>query len=101
LVELLLPEHPVPVDELCRHPERLGPQPAPAHASELVHLGQPRVGQHAHVLGHGGQGHVETRGQLADGALAPGEMTQDCAPRGVGEGAEGAGERVGIINHMV
>ena len=44
--------------------------------------------QHAHVLGGGGEGHLEGRGELAEVALADRKLANDRAPGGVGEGVE-------------
>src|SRR6185369_3187316 len=53
-----------------------------------------------HVLGRGGERHVERRGELPDGALPAGEPAQHGAPRGIAEGAEHHAHRVArIVNH--
>ena len=57
--------------------------------------------QDVHVLGDGGERHVEAGGELADRALPFGELGEDVAPRGVGECGEGGVERVGLVNHVV
>ena len=44
--------------------------------------------QHAHVLGGGGEGHSEWRGELAEVALPAGELPDDRAAGGVGQGVE-------------
>lgn len=62
--------------------------------------------QHAHVLACGGEGHSKGRGEFAEVALpAPptlGELPDDRAAGGVGQGVENEVEPGGLIdNHMV
>jgi hypothetical protein len=57
--------------------------------------------EHAKVLGDGGQGNVEGRGEFGDGGLSLGEAGEDRAASGVGEGTEGGVERGRIVNHTV
>ncbi len=44
--------------------------------------------QHAHVLGGGGESHPQGRGELAEVALPAGELPDDRAAGGVGQGVE-------------
>src|SRR5262249_44055760 len=53
--------------------------------------------QHAHVLGGGGEGHPEGRGELAEVALAAGELPDDRTPGRVGQGVEDDIEAGGSI----
>lgn len=62
------------------------------HSPRLLHAGEPRALQHAHVLGDGGKRHGEARCELADGVIAGGESREDVASRGVCEGGEGVVE---------
>jgi len=71
------------------------------HTPFLLDRGQPRVLQHAHVLGDCWERHREARCKLADGSLAGREAREDVAARGVGQGGEGAIERLRTVNHMV
>lgn len=58
--------------------------------------------QHAHVLGGGGEGHPEGRGEFAEIALPAGELPDDRAAGGVGQGVEDAVKPWGAIYyHMV
>src|SRR5262249_44793132 len=57
---------------------------------------------HAHVLGGGGEGHPEGRGELAEVALPYGELLDDRAAGGVGQGMEDEVKPGGsIYYHMV
>jgi len=60
-----------------------------AHAAFLLDFREPGALQHAHVLRDGGEGHRESRRELADSAIAGGEAREDIAAGGVGEGGEG------------
>jgi hypothetical protein len=48
----------------------------------------PSLSSHADVLGGGGEGHPERRGELAEIALPTGELPDDRAARGMGQGME-------------
>ena len=62
--------------------------------------------QHAEMLGNGGEGNVEGRGEFGDGGLALRQARENGAAGGIGQGPEGGVERGvagggGIVNHMV
>lgn len=57
--------------------------------------------QHAHVLGRGGEGHAEGRGQFAQVPLPAGELPDDRASRRVGQCVEDAVESWGSIKYHV
>src|SRR5688572_30185788 len=102
LVEARGPEPPVPL-----HPCRLFLQPARAerarpHASDLPCGDEPRLLQHADVLLHAREGHVEPVGQVRDRGVRPSQLLQDAAPGDVRErGKRGIEARRRILNHMV
>ena len=55
-------------------------------AATLRHMA--RLLEHADVLAHAGEGHVEPLGQRRDRRVGPPELLQHPAPGGIGEGAE-------------
>src|SRR5580658_5668038 len=55
---------------------------------------QPGAFQHFQVLGNAGKAHGERLGQFGDRGLAGRKSRQDRAPRGIGEGGEGAIEAI-------
>jgi hypothetical protein len=57
-------------------------------ATVLVLDHQPGAFQHGHVLLHGGERHLVSRGQFADGRVGAHHTRQDVAPRGVGQRPE-------------
>jgi hypothetical protein len=60
--------------------------------------------EHGHVLLHGGERHLVTRGQLTDGRVGRHDPGQDVSPRGIGQRAEQLfeGPRCRLTyNHMV
>ena len=92
--ELLGPEHRFLERRSAQAAEVLPPGYAATH--ELGPL------QHAHVLGGGGERHPKGRGELAEVALPAGELPDDRAAGGVGQGVEDAVEPGGsIYYHMV
>ena len=52
--------------------------------------------QHTHVLGGGGESHPERRGEFAEVALPAGELSDDRAAGGVGQGVEDEVESSGV-----
>src|SRR5579885_1000471 len=58
--------------------------PADVRASPHVAAHKARPLQHLHMLGRGGERHVERFGQLADVVLAQDKRSQHRAPRGIG-----------------
>ena len=63
---------------------------------------QSRLLQHLHVLGGGGEGHVEGLGQLAHGARAAGQPPQHGPAGGIAQRAEHTIKRGGLLfNHTV
>ena len=69
-VELPLPEAPVLAEPAVRGAQRLRSEPAPAHAALLALLDKAGAREHAEMLRHRGEGHVERLGELADGRVA-------------------------------
>jgi hypothetical protein len=49
---------------------------------------QLRSFEHGHVLLHGGERHLVTRGQLTDGRIGGHDPGQDVSPRGIGQRTE-------------
>jgi hypothetical protein len=90
------------LDPLERAPHGRGCEPHAPHAALTLDGGEARALEHAHVLRHRGQRHVEARGELADRPFAGGEARENLAPGGVGERGERRVERVRVmVNHMV
>jgi hypothetical protein len=81
LVELCVPEPPIPFDPPRGAAQRIGREAAPPHAPVAADRGEPRALEHAQVLGHGGQRHRERVREIADGGIAGGEPRQNRAPR--------------------
>src|SRR5262249_25137695 len=78
------------------------PDPAVAHATDL--LGGHEAGQfeHADVLLHARQGHVEPAGKVGDRRVAARKLFEHATAGGVGQGRKRAVEvGVLIMNHMV
>jgi membrane peptidoglycan carboxypeptidase len=87
-VEAVGPELSVALD-----PRRLFLQPALAeragpHAADLPGGDEPRMLQHADVLPHARQGHVEPVGQFGDRGVRTSQLLQDATPGGVRERGE-------------
>src|SRR5436190_24137398 len=100
LFEACLPELAIPLD-----PGRLFLQSAQAelagpHAPDLLRGDEPRLLQHADVLLHAREGHVELFGKVRDRRVCTPELLQNAASGGVRERAERSvksGPR--ILNH--
>lgn len=102
MIELRFPEDAVRFDPIRRVSQRRGDDAAVARAAVLADIGEARALQHAHVLGDGGERHVEARGEFADRLVALGEPCEDGAPGGIGERAErGVEDPAGMVNHVV
>ena len=84
LAELLRPLHRVPERRGSQATQVLPPDDAATHQRGTL--------QHADVLGGGGEGHPERRGELGEIALPAGELPDDRAARGVRQGVEDAVE---------
>src|SRR5882724_10557830 len=102
LVEACVPELAVPLDP-CRlflqsaRAERAGP-----HASDLLRGDEPRLLQHADMLLHAREGHVELLGKVRDRSVCTPELLQNAASGGVRErGERGIEAGPGILNHVV
>src|ERR1043166_5077881 len=77
-------------------------QPPRPHASDFLRRDEPRLLQHADVLLHARERHLELLGQVRDRRVGAAEVLQHAAPRGVGErGERGIKAGVRILNHMV
>jgi hypothetical protein len=101
LVELKVPETPVVLDPGGRFAHRCNDERRSANTSFAANLRQAGALEHPHVLGDGGQCHVEAARKLTDGPVAPCEPGENLAARGVSEGREGGVENGVIVNHMV
>ncbi|EEF22009.1 conserved hypothetical protein [Ricinus communis] len=83
--------------------QALGAEPAGPHSADLLGYDQPGALEHADMLLHAGQGHVETLGEIGDRRLGARQLVEHAAPGSVrqcGEGSIEAGGS-GILNHMV
>src|SRR6185436_9862865 len=101
-VEACVPELAVPLDpgRLFLHSAQA--ELAGSHATDLLRRDQPRLLQHADVLLHARQGHVELLGKVRDRSVCTPELLQNAAPGGVRERAErGIEAGPSILNHMV
>ena len=99
MLELRFPELPVGRDPIERAAHWIGGERGSSHASVSLDGCESGPLEHAHVLGHGRQRHVEAAGELADRPVAGCETGEDLAPCGIGERGEG---RVQVgVNHMV
>jgi hypothetical protein len=101
LIELEFPESPVALDPGRRLPHRRGDERGAADATLLPNASQPRALEHAHMLGHRGEAHLEPRRELADGPVAGGEPSENRAPSGIGERRERSIEGRMLVNHVV
>ena len=58
--------------------------------------------QHADVLLHAGERHLERVGELSDRRIFPGEPFENATPRRIGQGGEGRTDVLcGKLNHIV
>src|SRR4029079_8103966 len=73
LVETGSPELPVALDPRGLLFETTHPQPASPHPADLLGDDEPRMLQHADVLLHAGEGHLERVGKLGDRRVLPRE----------------------------
>ncbi len=104
-IELFFPEDAVVLDPLRDGLHGLGSEAAAVDAAVDFALEEAGRFEHAEMLGDGGKGKGEGRGELGDGGLAVREAGEDGAAGGVGERGEGGVERNdgarGIVNHTV
>src|SRR5262245_37201619 len=97
----------VPELAVALEPRRLFLQPVRAelarpHAADLLRGDQPGLLQHADVLHHAREGHVELRGEVRYRRVGTPELLQDAAPGGVRERRErGIEAGLRILNHLV
>lgn len=101
IVERAFPELAVLRDPLLGVLQRFRGQAAAARAPGFLLRNQAGLFEHADVFHYRRQGHAVWLGQLGNGGLAKQEGSQNGAAGRVGQGAEGAIELVGILNHMV
>ncbi len=99
--ELRLPELAIVLDPIARAPHGSGAQAGAPYAALAFDRGESGATEHAHVLGDGGERHVEARCEFANRAVAGGEPRQDLAARGIGERGKRGVERGGLVNHVV
>ena len=104
-IELFLPEDAVVLDPLRGGLHGLGSEAAAVDAAVDFALEEAGGFEHAEMLGDGGKGKGEGRGEFGDGGLAVCKAGEDGAAGGVGERGEGGVERNdgtrGIVNHTV
>jgi hypothetical protein len=100
LVELEFPELAVLLDPFLRVAHRRGHERRAARPAVAAHASESGPLEHADVLGHRGQRHVESAGQIRNASLAQGKAREDLPPRRIGERGKGGVER-GMVNHVV
>src|ERR1700722_12228889 len=102
LVEACGPELAVALDP-CRFLLQPAPaEPAGPHPPDLLRGDEPRPLQHADMLLHARQRHVELVGKLRDRRILTPKLLQHAAPGGVRErGERGIETGLIILNHMV
>ena len=101
-IKLVLPESLIEANPLAGVLEWSGRKPAAVHAPVFFARQQMRPLQHAQMLGHGGQRHLERLRQLRHRGFPARQTGEDGAARGVGQGAKRDVEPRGlIVNHMV
>src|ERR1043165_6550482 len=97
-IEALLPKLFVAIDPVGRVLQRRRLEGAAAPLRVVRAGAEAGALEDLEVLRHGGEAHVEWRGELGDGRLAGREAGQDRAPGRVGEGGEGVAELV--VGHL-
>src|SRR5262249_51548376 len=85
IVEARVPELAVPPDPARPLPQCAQAEPAGPHAPALLGGDEPRLLQHADVLLHAREGHVELRGKVGDRSVRTSELLQNAASGGVRE----------------
>src|SRR5712691_719999 len=95
LVEALFPVAPVVLDPSGDVPERSRLEPAGPPLRLAAARDQARAGKNLQVPGDGGKADVEGFGKLLDRSLSGGELGEDRAPGGVGEGCESGAQAIG------
>ena len=98
---MTLPVAPIALDPGVGVAKRFSAEAGAPHAPVAFDPGQPGALEHPDVLRDRWQRHVEAGRELADGAVAGSEASEDLATGGVGECAEGGVERCVMVNHMV
>src|ERR1044071_8622213 len=102
LVEAFVPTLAVPLEPRCLFLQAARAQLARPHAPDLLRGDEPRLLQHADVLLHARERHVELLGKVRDRRVGAAELLQHAAPRGVGErGERSIKAGPDILNHMV
>src|SRR5580693_4205880 len=102
LIEACGPELLIPLDPHRFFLQPARAQPAGAHAPDLLRGDEPRLLQHADMLLHARQRHMELRGQVRDRRVGTPELLQNAASGGVRERGERDIEAgLAILNHMV
>jgi len=100
--EARVPQLLISLDPRRRFLEAARADPAVAYAADLLGGDEPRPFQHAHVLLHAGERHVEPVGEVRDRGFRTAELLEHAAPGRVRQRRE-HGIEVGlrILNHMV
>src|SRR6476469_6732421 len=102
LVEAFVPELAIPLEPYRLFLQSAQAELAGSHAPDLLRGDEPGLLQHADVLLHAREGHVELLGKVRDGSVSTPELLQNATSGGVREGGEG-GIELGthILNHVV
>ncbi len=101
MIELRFPEPAIALDPLQRSAHRRGRQRGAPDTALTLDRRETRTLEHAHMLRHGWQRHVEPRRELADRPVASRESREDLPPRRISECSERAIEQLGMVNHTV
>src|SRR5690348_8808559 len=101
-VEACAPELAVPLDPGGLFFQRAHAEPAGSDAAGLFRSDERCPLQHANMLLHTREGHMELSGEVRDRSVGAGELLQDAAPGRVGQRGEGSVEAgLVILNHVV
>ena len=93
LVEARAPQLAIAVDPRRDLVEPALAERARPHAADLRRRDEPGMLQHADVLLHAGERHVEPLGEVRDRRIRPPELLQHAAPRGIRQRGERGVER--------
>src|SRR5215470_3582160 len=101
-VEACAPELAVPLDPGSLFFQGAHAKPAGSDAPGLFRSDERCPLQHANMLLHAGEGHMELSGEVSDRSVGAAELLQHAAPGRVRQRCEGSVEAgFAILNHMV
>src|SRR5689334_17310456 len=101
-VEACAPELAVPLDPGSLIFQRADGKPAGSDAAGLFRSDERCPLQHAHMLLHAREGHMELSGEVGDRSLGAAELLEHAAPGGIRQRGEGSVEAgFVILNHVV